>query len=387
MAHFRLHLWMPLALAALSGSSAWGGDCLFLGGSQDSAGKSQVRYSTCRPSDKLVLEVKPLRGKTSRHEIPRDQRSTRVSQFELRVPPTLSGSLGIERIGANGQVLERKTLDLPLGGSRRKTSSAPASCLSLSGELNAQQRPEVTYSTCKPEEKLIMRVEPQLGSPASYEFPAAQKSTSPQQFVLKVPARQSGRLVLERQDREGNVLEQKSISMPFLDAQPKEYPNEIAVDSPKPAHLAPPRERIFTRTTFEPGQLRLGPMAFMQWGTTLPTVGISWNPRVEWSSGVFAGIGAGISPLRNALDETFLASDIQLSAGSFFDEHWGVELAGGLQAWSKHGGTYPLATATFLYRFDYDVIRVFDSLFASYGAYFMTNHYTAEIRAGVGMAF
>ena len=169
------------------------------------------------------------------------------------------------------------------------------------------------------------------------------------------------------------MLERKSVTMPFegpvIDELPKKY------------------ERKKNTVRFAPLLFRVGPTVAMQSGRACGSATLSWNPELIFNSKYYIGLSFGVTPLSNELNESFVESHAQIMFGRMLSPRVGAELGGGIQNWSKHGGTYPLLSGGLVFHFEQKALNVFDRAFLGYSGYLIPQHYTHEFRLGLGLSF
>lgn len=112
---------------------------------------------------------------------------------------------------------------------------------------------------------------------------------------------------------------------------------------------------------------------------------LSWNPEIHFGPVTYAGVSLGGTVLTDALSNNFFALDFHLVVGTRFgDSPIGIEGGAGFQDWGDSGGTNPMLVGSLYYGFDHSLI---ERVFIQYGALFLSDFYTSEIKAGIGFSF
>lgn len=182
---------------------------------------------------------------------------------------------------------------------------------------------------------------------------------------------------------------------------PSQYPPQPPTyQPPAPAYQAPPPDDYYPRrrsrrrnyssgppieTTTALANFRFAGLGVYQSGSSVYSLAMSWNPQISLRSGQYLGLNLGGTMLSNALAQSFLALEYQLTIGlPIAGGPVGFELGLGAQTWTQSGDTSPLLSGTIYYRIPGSFI---ERVFAGYSAYLMNYFYTSEVKLGVGISF
>jgi hypothetical protein len=157
----------------------------------------------------------------------------------------------------------------------------------------------------------------------------------------------------------------------------------VVFNSPEPLPTQPTTENPFNLNSVRAFQIS----AFQSNGTSY-SLGLDWDPSYSFSKQYSVHLNLGGTVFSNALTSGRFVVLEEIALGSILiSDRFSVEAGPGFQQWLGQNGNHFLLASNGIYHFPNKLLSVIDRAFVGYTGVFIDDHYTNQIRLGVGLSF